>query len=138
MQFNALVDEVQELSLEEKLEMRGLLDRYLVEEERQRIARSHQESLVELREGRFDFTDDVPDRRPVRQCRQRLLCYGENYDIGMLIIMWRQNDEAKVANPAFDRCRRGQKTGRADDTNSYDRPKDEQERPVAPFSDPRR
>ena len=59
MQFNALVDEVQELSLEEKLEMRGLLDRYLAEEERQRIARSHQESLVELREGRFDFTDDV-------------------------------------------------------------------------------
>ena len=59
MQFNALVDEVRELSLEEQLEMRGLLDRYLAEEERQRIASSHQESLLEFREGRLDFTDDV-------------------------------------------------------------------------------
>lgn len=63
MQFNALVDEVQELSLEEKLEMRGLLDRYLADEERQRIARSHQKSLAELQAGRLEFTDDLDQLR---------------------------------------------------------------------------
>ncbi len=59
MQFNTLVDEVRELSLDEKLAMRGLLDRYLAEERRQSIARSYRESLAELEEGRLRFTDDV-------------------------------------------------------------------------------
>jgi hypothetical protein len=59
MQFNALIDEVRELSLEEKVEMRSLLDRYVAEDERRRIAESHRESLQELREGRLEFTGDV-------------------------------------------------------------------------------
>ncbi len=59
MQYSTLVEEIQGLSLKEKLEMRGLLDRYVAEEERQQIARSHEESLAELRDGRLEFTNDV-------------------------------------------------------------------------------
>lgn len=63
MQFNALVDEVRGLSMAEKLEMKGLLDRYLAEEQRQRFARSHQESLAEFREDRLHFSDDIDQLR---------------------------------------------------------------------------
>ncbi len=58
MHFHALVDEIQDLSLAEKQEVRTLLDRFVAEERRGEMARNHEESLEELRQGRLEFTSD--------------------------------------------------------------------------------
>ncbi len=58
MHFHALVDEIQDLSLAEKQEVRTLLDRFVAEERRKEMARNHEESLEELRQDRLEFTSD--------------------------------------------------------------------------------
>jgi hypothetical protein len=57
--FAEVVEEVKNLSTEEKLELQTLIERYLAEERRQEILESHQASLDELREGELVFSSDV-------------------------------------------------------------------------------
>ncbi len=59
MQFHALVDEIRELSLEEKQEMRSLLGRFVAEEQRAAILSNYQESLEELGKGQLEFSSDT-------------------------------------------------------------------------------
>jgi len=63
MHFHTLVDEIRDLSLAEKQDMRTLLDRFVAEERREEIARSHEESLEELRQGRLEFTSNPSQLR---------------------------------------------------------------------------
>lgn len=56
--FAAVVEEVKNLSTEEKLELRTLIEKYLVEERRQEIYENHQASLRELHEGDLAFSSD--------------------------------------------------------------------------------
>ena len=65
MHFHALVEEVQDLSLAEKQEVRTLFDRFVAEERREEMARSHEESLEELHRGRLEFTSDPSRLRRV-------------------------------------------------------------------------
>lgn len=58
MHFHALVDEIQDLSLAEKQEVRTLLDRFVAEERRREMVGNHAESLEELHQGRLEFTND--------------------------------------------------------------------------------
>ncbi len=58
MQFHTLVDQIRDLSLPEKEEVRSLLDRLVAEERRAEIALHHQESLEELRRGELEFAND--------------------------------------------------------------------------------
>lgn len=58
MNFHALVEEIQHLSLSEKEEMRSLLDRYVADERRAEIAAHHRESLEELQRGELEFSDN--------------------------------------------------------------------------------
>lgn len=58
MHFHALVEEVRQLSLPEKEEMRSLLDRIVAEERRAEIASRYKESLEELRNDDLEFSDD--------------------------------------------------------------------------------
>ncbi|MCP4657039.1 MAG: hypothetical protein GY856_16640 [bacterium] len=58
MHFHTLVDEVRDLSLAEKQDMRILLERFVAEERREEMARSHEESIEELRQGRLEFTSN--------------------------------------------------------------------------------
>ncbi len=58
MHFHTLIDEIRDLSLAEKQEIRTLLDRLVAEERREEMVRSHKESLEELRLGRLEFTSD--------------------------------------------------------------------------------
>ncbi len=57
--FAAVVEEVKNLSTEEKMEMQTLIERYIAEERRQEIYENYQASLSELKEGRLVFSSDV-------------------------------------------------------------------------------
>jgi hypothetical protein len=59
MHFHALVDEIRELSLEEKQEMRSLLGKFVAEEQRAAILSNYQESLEELEKGQLEFSSDT-------------------------------------------------------------------------------
>ena len=57
--FAEVVEEVKNLSTEEKLELQILIEKYLVEEKRQEIYENHQASLTELKEDKLVFSSDV-------------------------------------------------------------------------------
>lgn len=57
--FAEVVEEVKNLSTEEKLELQSLIEKYLAEERRQEIDENHQASLNELREDKLVFSSDV-------------------------------------------------------------------------------
>jgi hypothetical protein len=57
--FAEVVEEVKNLSTEEKLELQALIEKYLAEEKRQQILENHQASLKELDEGQLVFSSDV-------------------------------------------------------------------------------
>jgi hypothetical protein len=57
--FAEVVEEVKNLSTEEKLELQILIGKYLVEEKRQEIYENHQASLTELKEDKLVFSSDV-------------------------------------------------------------------------------
>jgi len=57
--FAEVVEEVKNLSTEEKLELRSLIEKYLAEERREEIFDNYQASLGELKEGKLAFAGDV-------------------------------------------------------------------------------
>ena len=57
--FAEVVEEVKNLSIEEKLELQILIEKYLTEERRQEIYDNYQVSLNELNEGKLVFSNDV-------------------------------------------------------------------------------
>lgn len=57
--FAEVVEEVKNLSTEEKLELQTLIEKYLVEERRQEIYENQQDSLRELKEGELVFSGDT-------------------------------------------------------------------------------
>ncbi|MGI8655759.1 MAG: hypothetical protein ACR2LC_11125 [Pyrinomonadaceae bacterium] len=57
--FAEVVEEVKNLSGEEKLELRILIEKYLAEEKRQEIYENYQASMKELNEGSLVFSSDV-------------------------------------------------------------------------------
>jgi hypothetical protein len=59
--FANIVEEVKQLSSDEKEELFGLLNAYLIEEKRQSILESYQESKKEAAEGRLTFSSKIDD-----------------------------------------------------------------------------
>lgn len=57
--FAEVVEEVKNLSTEEKVELRILIEKYLAEEKRQEIYDNYQASLNELKEDELVFSSDV-------------------------------------------------------------------------------
>jgi hypothetical protein len=57
--FAEVVEEVKNLSSEEKLELHILIEKYLAEEKRQEIYENYQASVNELNEGDLVFSSDV-------------------------------------------------------------------------------
>ncbi|MDQ3252324.1 MAG: hypothetical protein M3R15_00205 [Acidobacteriota bacterium] len=57
--FAEVVEEVKNLSTEEKLELQTLIEKYLAEERRQEIYENYQASLNELKEGKLVFSSDA-------------------------------------------------------------------------------
>ena len=61
MTYNNLVDEIQNLSFEDKENLKELLEKYLIEEKRESIYKEYQESAQELKEGKLKFSDDIEE-----------------------------------------------------------------------------
>jgi hypothetical protein len=57
--FAEVVEEVKNLSTEEKVELRILIEKYLTEEKRQEIYDNYQAGLNELKEDKLVFSSDV-------------------------------------------------------------------------------
>lgn len=57
--FASLVEKVKEISTEDKEELRFLLERYLIEEKREKIYRNYQDSLDELNEDKIQYSGDI-------------------------------------------------------------------------------
>ena len=57
--YNVLVEEVKKLSVEEKEELKFLIEKYLVEERREEIFKNYQESKREIEEEQLEFSGDI-------------------------------------------------------------------------------
>jgi hypothetical protein len=57
--FAAIVEDVKNLSAEEKEELKYLLEQYILEERRNQIHMNYQESLTEMHEGKLKFCGSV-------------------------------------------------------------------------------
>ena len=57
--YNTLVEEVKKLSVEEKEELKFLIEKYLVEERRDEIFKNYQGSMKEIEEKQLEFSGDI-------------------------------------------------------------------------------
>ncbi|CAG0939807.1 hypothetical protein BROC_00802 [Candidatus Brocadiaceae bacterium] len=57
--YNILVEEVKKLSVEEKEELKFLIEKYLIEERREEIFKNYQESKKEIKEEQLEFSSDI-------------------------------------------------------------------------------
>lgn len=57
--FAGVVEEVKQLSSDEKQELKDLIEVYLTEERREEILTNCRESLKELRSGNLKFSSDI-------------------------------------------------------------------------------
>ena len=55
IEFHKVIEEIKLLNLEDKIYLKDLLDRMLIEEKRKRIRRNAEESLREYEEGKIKF-----------------------------------------------------------------------------------
>ncbi|HEX8773042.1 MAG TPA: hypothetical protein VF735_05510 [Pyrinomonadaceae bacterium] len=61
--FAEIVEEVKQLSTEEKEELQDLIEKYLVDERRREINENYRASLDELHENRLNFSSDIDELR---------------------------------------------------------------------------
>jgi tRNA A22 N-methylase len=59
MTYNILIDEIKKLPLDEKEDLKNLLDKYLIEEKRSKIYKKFKESLSEVKEGKIKFSNNI-------------------------------------------------------------------------------
>ncbi|MBL7190550.1 hypothetical protein ISS30_02555 [bacterium] len=59
--YDMLVEEIKKLSFEEKMEIKFLLEKYLIEERREEIFRNYQESMREEKSGKLKFSSDIDE-----------------------------------------------------------------------------
>ena len=57
--FASILEDIKQLSFEEKKELLDITKKYLIEEARNKIYNEHNETLNELKEGKLRFTDDI-------------------------------------------------------------------------------
>lgn len=59
LRYDSLVESIKSLSLEEKEELRFLIEKYLIEERREKIYNNYQDTLKEAREENLEYSNDV-------------------------------------------------------------------------------
>lgn len=59
LRYDSLVESIKSLSLEEKEELRFLIEKYLIEERREKIYNNYQDTLKEAREEKLEYSNDV-------------------------------------------------------------------------------
>jgi hypothetical protein len=61
MTYTELIKEIQNLSTEDKENLKELIDKYLIEERREAIYKSYQESVHEINESKIKFSDNTDE-----------------------------------------------------------------------------
>lgn len=61
MTYNLLIDEIKKLPLDEKEDLKNLLDKYLIEEKRNNIYENYKESLSEVKEEKAKFSNNIDE-----------------------------------------------------------------------------
>jgi hypothetical protein len=59
MTYNTLIEKIKDLSVEEKIEIRTLIDKFLIEEKREEIYGSYQQTLNEIRDKKTNYSSDI-------------------------------------------------------------------------------
>ncbi|MDR4509011.1 MAG: hypothetical protein MRJ65_12390 [Candidatus Brocadiaceae bacterium] len=57
--YNILIEEVKKLSMQEKEELKFLIEKYLIEERREEIFQNYQQSKKENDEGQLEFSNNI-------------------------------------------------------------------------------
>lgn len=57
--FIDVVEDVKQLSIEEKQELKGLIDSYLIEERREDIYQNYKQSKQNLADGKLQFSSNL-------------------------------------------------------------------------------
>ncbi len=57
--FSDLVEEIKLLDKEEKEELKNLLEKYIIEERREKILENYKDSLKEVEKGELNFSKDI-------------------------------------------------------------------------------
>ncbi len=57
--FSDLVEEIKLLDKEEKEELKNLLEKYIIEERREKILENYKDSLKEVEKGELKFSKDI-------------------------------------------------------------------------------
>ena len=57
--FASVVEEVKKMSSENKEELKFLLEKYLIEEQRKEILKNYNDSFVEFKDGKLNFSRDI-------------------------------------------------------------------------------
>ena len=61
MLYSALIEEIQGLPTENKIEVRSLIDKYLTEEKRNEIEKNYKTSLKRAKAGKLHFTSNIDE-----------------------------------------------------------------------------
>jgi hypothetical protein len=59
MTYNQLLLEIKNLPSEDKEELQDIIAKYIIEEKRENIYRNYQNSLLELKEGKLEYSKNI-------------------------------------------------------------------------------
>ncbi|MDQ7054912.1 MAG: hypothetical protein Q9P14_19265 [candidate division KSB1 bacterium] len=63
MQYDVLIENIKNLSLSDKEELKKLIEKYFIEEKRKEIAKNYSKSIAELRKGKLSFSSNIDELR---------------------------------------------------------------------------
>jgi len=59
--YDTLVESIKNLPLDEKEELKTLIEKYIIEERRNEIEAHYKKSLSELKKGKLQFSSDIKE-----------------------------------------------------------------------------
>ena len=57
--YDVLIENIRKLPLDDKQELKSLLEKYIIEEKRQAIYTSYKESTEDMKKGKLKFSSDM-------------------------------------------------------------------------------
>ena len=57
--YDILIENIRKLPLDDKQELKSLLEKYIIEEKRQAIYTSYKESIEDMKKGKLKFSSDI-------------------------------------------------------------------------------
>ena len=63
VRYDILVENIKKLPLSEKEELKNLIEKYIIEEKREKIYENYLKSLNEYKENKFEFSSNINELR---------------------------------------------------------------------------